>query len=30
MSSSLTPAEIDELRDIVYPWHLVNYESEDP
>jgi ankyrin repeat protein len=26
----MTKAELEELRDIVYPWHLVNYESDDP
>jgi ankyrin repeat protein len=28
--SLLTAAELEELRDIIYPWHLINYESEDP
>jgi len=30
MAANLTPAEVEELRDIVYPWHLLNYESDDP
>ena len=28
--SLLSAAELEELRDIIYPWHLINYESEDP
>ena len=29
MPSQITALELEELRDIVYPWHLLNYESED-
>ena len=29
MASQITAAELEELRDIVYPWHLLNYESDD-
>jgi hypothetical protein len=28
--SLLSAAEQEELHDIIYPWHLINYESEDP
>jgi ankyrin repeat protein len=26
----ISAAELEELRHIVYSWHLINYESEDP
>lgn len=28
--SPISAAELEELRDIIYPWHLINYESDDP
>jgi len=26
----ISAAELEELRDIVYAWNLINYESDDP
>jgi ankyrin repeat protein len=26
----ISAAELEELRDFVYSWHLINYESDDP
>lgn len=28
--SPISVAELEELRDIVYSWHLINHESDDP
>ena len=28
--SPISVAELEELRDIIYPWHLISYESGDP